>query len=256
MNPLAGRTVLVTRSRDQASELGGELEGLGARVIEAPVIAFMDPVEWAPVDAAIESLDRYDVVIFTSVNAVDRFARRMEAGGSPVARLSRPRLVAIGPATGAGLLARGLRPDDVAADSSAEGILGLLATRGALAGLRILIPRAAVARDLLPDRLREAGALVDVVAVYRTVPVPVEREVLDLIRDGGVDAITFTSSSTVSYLLAGVGGASTLKGLVIAAIGPVTARSAREAGLNPQIVAESTGMRALALALGDYFAKR
>jgi len=156
VKPLAGRTILVTRSREQAGDLAEALEARGGRVVEAPVIAFADPRDWSPVDAAIGRLESYDLILFTSANAVDRFAVRAAGRESPSGDADTatwPRTVAIGGATARALARRGLRVDEVASEARAEGVLALLAGRE-LRGARILLPRAEVARETLPEELR------------------------------------------------------------------------------------------------------
>lgn len=254
MKPLAGRTVLITRSREQTGDLNSLLADLGARVVEAPVIGFVDPLDWSPADQAFRRLDSYDWIILTSVNAVDRFHARLKTLGLMIS--ARHHLAAIGPATARRMTLLGLTAGAVAIDSRAEGILELLLAEGPVVGQRILIPRAEVARELLPDRLREAGAVVDIVSVYRTIPLSVSSEVLELLRMRQVDVITFTSSSTVTNFLAATGGPRLLSGVVIAVIGPVTAATARAAGLTPEIHAPSAEMTLLAGAIAGYFEKR
>jgi uroporphyrinogen-III synthase len=200
--PLAGRTVVVTRPREQADALAVPLRGLGAEVILAPVIRIVP----RPLDEAarrvLARVSTYDLLVFTSVNGVRIFADDLDEAGPGLSALKgaapgrRPVLAAIGPATAAALEARGLGCDVVPEDYVAEGLLAALERRGvAPAGARVLIPRAAEARSVLPDTLRGRGASVDLLPVYDTLPadkleVPTER----LER---ADFITFTSSSTV-----------------------------------------------------------
>lgn len=234
--------------------LSSLLADLGARVFEAPVIGFADPVDWSPADQALRRIDSYDRIILTSVNAAERFHVRLKTLGLKVS--ARRHLIAIGPATAQRLRLLGLTVRSVASDSRAEGILDLLLADGSVAGQRILIPRAEIARALLPNRLREAGATVDVVSVYRTIPIPLSSDILEMLQARKVDVITFTSSSTVTNLLAATGGAGLLSGAVIAVIGPVTDATARAAGLTPEIQAPSAEMAQLAGAIAGYFEKR
>jgi uroporphyrinogen III methyltransferase / synthase len=246
VKPLAGLTILVTRSREPTDRLSTALSARGARVVEAPVIALEEPEDWSPADLALSHLSDYDITIFTSANSVERFAARMARLG-----LSAPptaRIFAIGPATARALHSVGMTVGLVAPIASAEGVLELLEGED-LAGVRVLIPRAQVAREILPEQLRRRGARVEVVTVYRTVAVPVEPEVIRMLQSGLVDVATFTSSSAVRHLLTSLGGPEMLNGVEIAVIGPVTARAALEAGLTPTIVPEAAGMEELAEAI-------
>ncbi len=252
---LEGAVCLVTRAAGQAGPLAGALAARGARVVEAPVIGFEDPVTWAPVDAAITSIAVYDRLVFTSANAVDRFFDRLRArGGTPDAMAGR--VVAIGPATARALAARGCARVEVARDARAEGLVDLLVDRPGrpLHGARILIPRAEKGRDHLPDALRSAGARVDVVTVYRTVPIPLDPSAVRMLDDGKVDVITFTSGSTVTSFLDGVRAArlaapAVLRGVVIGVIGPVTARACRDAGVVVDVIAQRADVESLVEAL-------
>ncbi len=246
---LSGCTVLVTRAAEQGGGLTEALRRRGARVVECPVIGFADPKSWEPVDQAASRLGSYDRIVFTSANAVERFLGRLGALGRSPEEMRGARVAAIGGATAAGLRARGLEPGAVAAAARAEGLIELLESLGGLAGSRILLPRAAVAREVLPEALRRAGATVDVVAVYRTVPVPVGDDVRALLARRAVDAAAFTSGSTVTRFLEGAGGAAALAGVLVAVLGPVTAAAARGQGLRPDVVAANASMASLAEAI-------
>lgn len=257
MSVLAGRTIVVTRETGQAAGLSDALRSRGARVIESPVIGFEDPPDWRPADAAIASLAAYQRLLFTSANAVDRFARRLAARGlSGDALKERMRgvfVTAIGPATAAA--ARSvidLPVDEVPSDYRAEGMVRHLEEQGPLAGSRVLLPRAEVAREVLPEALRARGAVVDVVPVYRAVPRPVTEEVKRLLAGGAVDVVTFTSAGTVQHFLAGL-AAGLPERVVVAVIGPVTAAAARALGIEPAIVAPRSTMQDLAEAIASYY---
>jgi len=252
---LRGRTILVTRSAEQTGDLADLLQRRGARVIEAPVIAFEEPRDWSAADDALGHPSAYDWIVFTSANAVERTLGRMLLLGRDLRALEQAALVAIGPATARGLQERGLRPALVPASSRAEGLLELLGA-GSLSGKRVLIPRAEVAREILPEQLRSMGAVVDVVVVYRTVPVPVAEPIRDLLVARRVDAVTFTSSSTVENLIAGIGGPDLLRGPALAAIGPVTAETVTAHGLIPAIVARRASVEDLVESISAYFASR
>ncbi len=199
--PLLGRRVLVTRARAQASELSGALEDLGATTVELPAIRFAAPDDYAPLDRAIAGLRDYAWVIFTSANGVGRFFDRLRAAGQDARALANARLVAIGSGTARALEERGLRADIVPERFIAEAVVERLA-REDLGGARVLIPRASEARDVLPRELARLGVTVDVVPVYRTVQAPPDPATLAALAAGEIDVVTFTSSSTVTNLLA------------------------------------------------------
>ncbi len=251
--PLAGRRILITRAREQAGTLRTLLEADGAEVLEFPTIRVEPPDEFGPLDHAIAELDRYGWVVFTSRNAVRAVCDRLRQVGQGPSALGRAKLAAIGPGTAEALREVGLRVDLAPGEYVAEALLD--AFQGVeLGGVAVLLPRAASARGVLPEGLRAQGAAVDVVAAYRTV---VERdhapEVRRRLETERVDAVTFTSSSTVAHfveLLAGdvervVGAA------LIACIGPVTAATARALGLRVAVVATDYTIPGLVAALRD-----
>lgn len=246
--PLWGRRVIVTRARDQASALIERLRALGAQPIEYPVIAFAPPEDWAPLDAALRRLETYDWVIFTSANGVRFTLERMAALGIAPAALARCRLGAIGPATAAALAQAGLRADFVPSAFVAEAVVAEIDD---VRGRRMLLPRADIAREALVEGLSARGAVVEQVVAYRTVlhaeaADAAEDAVVALLRAGAIDAITFTSSSTVTNFLERLARSGVtpdearrlLTGPVVAAIGPITAQRARAAGLPVTVVAE------------------
>ena len=228
--PLFGKRIVVTRAREQAGELSGKLRALGADVVELPVIALRPLDDYTALDNAIASLATYDWLIFTSTNAVEYFLHRLDRSGSDLRSL-RAKICAIGPATRAAVEALHLRVDVVPADSVAEGVVDAFRTF-AMLGTKVLLPRAAAAREVVPDALRAMGARVDVVDAYRNV-IPENaaeraREVFGKPRKP--DWVTFTSSSTVKNLLA-VAGAAALDGVRVASIGRVTSKTAEAHGL-------------------------
>lgn len=230
--PLFGRRVIVTRARDQAGALGDRLRRLGAEVVELPVIEIGDPADGGEaLRAAADQAGRYDWVVFTSVNGVERFfplLRDVRAlGGASVA--------AIGTGTAEALARWHVAADLVPERFVAESLLEAFPPPPPQPATgRVLLPRAAVAREVLPDGLRAAGWAVDVVEAYRTAPTAPGEAALGAARSS--DAITFTSSSTVTaYLeLAGPHGVPP----IVACIGPVTAATAREAGLTVDVEAD------------------
>ncbi len=256
--PLFGRTVVVTRSRTQASAQSELLAELGAEVLEFPTIATVAPDSWELADAAISELETYDWVIFTSVNGVDAFFQRLRACGKDTRALGYARVGAIGPATAERCAVYGVVPDLVPDEYRAEGVLDALAAEGLTSGARVLIPRALEAREVLPDTLRERGAHVDVVPVYRTVLGAGEPEVLRRIAEGTVDAVTFASSSTVRNfltLLEGSEAEARIGEIAVASIGPITSATARELGLDVTVEAQPYTIPALAGALAEHYAR-
>jgi uroporphyrinogen III methyltransferase/synthase len=256
--PLEGRRVLVTRARHQAAALAEPLAALGAEVLIAPVIATADPDDWGPVDAAIANLASYDWIVLTSTNAVERFASRMGERGVPVTELASARVAVVGSATAQRLLDYGISAALVPDDFRAEGLVEAFVALGAGPGWRVLLPRAASARELLPDALREAGASVDVVPVYRTVPAQPDPVVIGHLGAGDVDVVTFTSPSTARHFVAwaqaaGLGAESTIHRITAASIGPVTTEALRSLGYRVVIEAAPSTMAGLVEAILEHY---
>lgn len=273
--PLFGRTVVVTRSRAQASALTDRLEDLGAEVLEFPTIDTVEPDDWAPADDGIRNLEKYDWVVFTSVNGVDAFFDRLVVHDMDGRALAGARVAAIGPATADRCTERGIRPDYVPAEYRAEGILEGFCVRGVGEGTNVLIPRALEAREVLPDTLRERGAMVDVVPVYRTVTGRGESSVVERLAEGTVDAVTFTSSSTVKNFVtlaeeglaaagaaegaeeappaAGTSVADVMADVLVASIGPITSDTARDLGLQVGVEAAQYTIPGLVQALTEHY---
>lgn len=256
--PLFGRSVVVTRAREQASGLAQELVQLGADVIQCPTIEISPLPDYAELDAAIERLSEYAWLIFTSVNGVRWFWKRLEAAGKDSRALGLCRVAAIGPATAEALEARGIRPDFIPERYVAEGVVEGLLARGKVDGVRMLLPRAAKAREVLPDELRKAGARVDVISAYETIPAAARKdEVLERMRAGTLDCVTFGSSSTVENFLSLI-PAETLRAhpdVRLAAIGPVTAKTLEAHGLPCHIMPEEYTIPALVQALVSYYTR-
>ena len=250
--PLFGERILITRPREQASELAGPLRALGAETIELPTIAIQDPEDWSGLDQALARLSSYDWLIFTSANGVRKFMRRMAETGTDIRNLTGVKLCAIGPATAGELRECRLAVDKVPRAYVAEGLLEALANEP-IEGRRFLIPRARVARDVLPEELRKRGAQVDVVEAYRTVlpPDSVERAQVIFERHRPT-LIVFTSTSTVENLLRLIPPekrASYLAGAKIASIGPITSRAIRHHGLPVHVEASQYTIPALVAAI-------
>ncbi|HEY1373498.1 MAG TPA: uroporphyrinogen-III synthase [Candidatus Binatia bacterium] len=251
---LSGRRIVVTRARAQASAFTRALEALGADAIEFPTIEIAPPESYRSLDDAISNIKRYDWIIFTSVNGVDHFSGRVKL-------LKRDlnvqlRAAAIGPETAKAAEALGLRPEVVPEEFRAEAILGKLKP-GEMRGRRVLVPRAAEARDVLIRTLRDWGAEVDVVEAYRTIPpktnpAPLRARLLS----GEIDMVTFTSSSTVKNFRA-IFGAADLRELlartVVACIGPITQQTATESGMRVDLVAKDYTIAGLTDAIVEYF---
>jgi uroporphyrinogen-III synthase len=236
--PLAGRRVLVTRARAQAPELVAALQALGAEPVLCPLIEIVPPEEFGPLDRALGELERYDWVVFTSVNGVDAFFRRLTDLGRLPPLVYRGEIAAIGPATARRVHALGLDAHLVPSEFVAEAVADALVERG-VAGKRVLVPRAAEAREVLPALLRAAGAVVDVVPAYRTVPLDPPPEALERLRAGEVDIVLLLSGSTARALAAALGTErGVLERPLIACIGPVTAAAARQVGIRVDLVAD------------------
>lgn len=258
--PLFGKRVLITRAKEQAAEFAQLLVDYGAEPVEAPTIEIAPPADWAPVDRAIAAIRSYDVVIFTSVNGVARFMDRLWAQGLDARCLDGRTVCCIGPRTAQELESYGVRPDVIPAEYQAEGLLAALAGR-TWQEARVLIPRAEVARELLPDDLRARGAHVDVVPVYRTlVPAGAVEGWRRRLQQGEIDVVAFTSSSTVRNFIDLLGGAEAakawLKTVAIACIGPVTAGTVEEYGLTVSIRSGENTVPALAESIAHYYRHR
>jgi uroporphyrinogen III methyltransferase / synthase len=245
--PLFGRAVVVTRAREQASGLRQRLEALGAAVIELPAIAV------APVDFDVPPLERYRWLVFTSANGVQAFFERgLVPAGLDARALAGVRIAAIGPGTAAALAVRGVRADLLPERFVAESLLEAFPPPGP-DGERVLLARADRARDVLPAGLSERGYEVDVLAVYRTVTATPDPVTVERVRRGDVDALTFTSSSTVTNLCDLLGGAPDPQPLV-ASIGPVTSKTAEERGFRVDVEATEHTIDGLVDALLRAFA--
>jgi uroporphyrinogen III methyltransferase/synthase len=244
--PLFGQSIVVTRTRGQAGALSSQLRQLGAEVIELPTIEIQPASDYAPLDRAIATLEIYDWLIFTSANGVRCFLERLDA--SPFDwRAIRGRICAIGPATRDALRSFHIKVDLMAEQYVAEGLLQSLAAWD-LGGSRVLIARAAVARDVLPDELRRRGAHVDVVEAYRTVTPAGLPERAARILQRKPDWITFTSSSTVDNLVAAVSPLA-LKGVRTASIGPVTTATLQKHSIGADVQASQYTVDGLVTAI-------
>jgi uroporphyrinogen III methyltransferase/synthase len=255
--PLAGRRIIITRARAQASGLLARLRDLGADAIELPVIAVEPLAEAEEIREAVLRLGRPHsarrFAVFTSANAVRLALGALQETGHDVRLFSGVTLVAIGPETASALGAAGLRADLVPDEYVGEAVAELLIAQG-VEGALVWLPRAAAARDVIPDRLRAAGAEIEITAIYRSVlPEGTADRLRAELARGPVDAVTFTSSSTVAHFQTALAGASFPSGTIAACIGPVTARAAAAAGFPVGPVAESSTTEDLAEALVKHF---
>ena len=259
--PLFGRTVVVTRSRETASQFATALRRLGAEVVEFPTIETAPPKSYAALDRAISRLssparNSFDWIIFTSATGVESFIERLKSRGRDIRELGRASIAAIGPATAARLADYGLRAAAVPDEYRAERIIPAIGIKR-IRGKRFLIARAEVAREALPEILRDKGAKeVEVAPAYRTVKpkgAQIER-MRELIASGAIDLVTFTSSSTVTNFCDLIGASG--KGVKAAAIGPITAATATERGFEVVVSPGKYTIAALTEAIREYFAPR
>ncbi|MGH7929707.1 MAG: uroporphyrinogen-III synthase, partial [Candidatus Binatia bacterium] len=205
-SPLCGKRIVITRARSQAAGLVRALEELGGEAIEFPTIEIEPAADPRPLDEAIQNINRYDWLIFTSANGVDIFFDRMAHFNGNAHPLGGIQCAAIGPETAKRLEAAGVKNCVVPATFKAEGILDMLRPED-MTSKRVLIPRAAKAREVLPETLRHWGAKVNVVETYRTaVPKTDPHKLKEKLRRRAIDMVTFTSSSTVTNFAALFGG--------------------------------------------------
>jgi uroporphyrinogen III methyltransferase/synthase len=255
--PLEARRVIVTRPRAQAARLAALLEGYGAEVVAVPTIRIEPPEDPGPLERAVGALARFHWIVFTSANGVAAFGRRLAAAGLDARAVGSARLAAIGPETAAALRPLGLAADLVPPEFRAEGLAAALGPRVGPA-TEVLLVRAAEARDLLPRELGALGARVTVAPAYRTVAAKEGAgRVVALCEARRVDAVTFTSSSTVRGFLGLLPRDDTgrlLAGVALAAIGPITAGTLAEYGLGASIMPHEYTIPALAAAVAAHFA--
>ena len=247
---LAGRRVLVTRAAHQAGKLSDALRAVGAEPVEVPVLEIRPPASFDPLDRALRQLDRYDWLILTSANTVRAMADRSEQLGVAFTQPETLKVAAVGEATAEAVRKIGFEVTFVPASYVAESLIEGLA--GQLAGQRILLARAAVARDVIPDALRGVNAVVDVVDAYQNAFPETAPEQLRRALAEGIDAATFTSSSSVTNLAeaaARAGLAFPFDGVLAVSIGPITSQTLRELGWEPAIEADPSDIPGLTLAV-------
>lgn len=253
--PLAGLSIAITRPVGQAEKLADAVRAHGGTPVLCPTIRVTEGEGRDGLRRALERLKEYQWVVFTSANGVASFWSSLEAAGAALP--AKVRVAAIGPATARALQRRGVEPEVVPDEFVAEAVAETLIQRAGkrLAGQRILLPRAAGAREVLPERLRAAGARVEVVAAYESVPDPEGIERLrGLLAREELDVVTFTAASTVRSFVESAG--SYMGRAVVAAIGPITAAAARELGVGVDVVADRYTIEGLVAALCDYYRTR
>jgi uroporphyrinogen III methyltransferase/synthase len=259
--PLFGKRVLVTRASEQSESLAQALRERGAATVELPMIRIEPPHDPLPLTAAVKRLRDYTWLVFTSQNGVRAFFRELRAQGGDARRLGACRIAAIGPSTAETLAPYGitcdLMPDNYRGEALAERMLA--EHGGDMRAVRVLLPRAAVARDALPEMLRQAGATVDVVEAYRTYGASPEtvQTLRQLVERRELDVVTFTASSTVEHTLAALGedAADRLAGLTLASIGPITTQTAEARGLHVAFTADEYTIAGLVSALERHFSE-
>jgi uroporphyrinogen III methyltransferase/synthase len=250
--PLFGRRIVITRAASNGAKLAAPLRMLGAEVVEFPTIETEPPDSYETLDSAIARLASFDWIIFTSATGVDAFIERLRATGNDIRGLAGVSIAAIGPATTARLANYALQVAAMPSEYRAEALIGALGEKR-IAGARILIPRAQVAREILPQLLREKGAREVIIApAYKTVaPQREDDRIASLISSGAIDLVAFTSSSTVSNFNKIAGERS--RGLKAAVIGPITAATARECGYDVAVSAAEYTIDGLIDAIVKYF---
>jgi uroporphyrinogen III methyltransferase/synthase len=259
--PLFGKRIVVTRAREQAVELIDRLEDLGAQTIEGAAIRIVAAADTTALDAAAADASSFDWLVFTSQNGVDHFMRRVLEGPGDVRTLKGPRICAVGPATAEKLQRYGIKVDVIPREHRAErAVEAMRAAAGEIKGARVLFPRSEIAREVLADDLRKAGAQVTDVVAYRTLAGEPQREgdpdVYKLLLERQVDAVTFTSASSVRHFVKTLGeeqAPDLLAGTVVASIGPVTAEAAQQLGITSTIVPSEYTVPGLVQALVDHF---
>jgi len=256
--PLFGKRVIVTRARMQAGDFVRSLGLLGACCIEFPTIEVVDPETWSGVDRAIQDLESYQWLLSTSANGVESFVKRLEVLGRDIRDLKGLKIGAIGPKTAEAWHRLGIRPDLIPTEYRAEAVAAAFSGMKSK-GVRILLPRAARAREVLPEQLRGMGFQVDVVPVYRTVKPDYDTDhIRDILEKGVVDMVTFTSSSTVTNFFDMFEGKKEelqewMSGVAVACIGPVTAETAKGKGLSVSVIPREYTIESLTQSIVEYF---
>lgn len=255
VSPLAGKRVLVTRDKAQAASLVTLLEARGATALCIPTIEIAPPVSWQPLDQALGHLDRFDLVILTSVNGVCSFVERLQQVDPPLVGLARIQVVAVGPKTAAALERYAIRPALVPQDYRAEGVVKLLLQQG-VAGKRILFPRAELARSYIIDHLNEAGAEVVAPIAYRTIcPAENASAIETLLKQRQIEAICLSSPSTFNNLLSMLSEElqPLLREVRLFSIGPQTSAAIRSQGFEVALEPKIWTLDALVETMETYY---
>lgn len=260
--PLFGKRVLVTRPREQAGELVELLEAMGAEAIEAPMIRILPPDDYAPLDDACARAGAFDWIVFSSINAVDVFMERLLGTPHDLRALAGARLGAVGSATAERLRHYGLKADLAPAEYRGEMLVRAMRETVDVRGLRVLLPRADIGREVIADELRKHGAEVTEVVAYRTVVAEPEREgepdIYRMLLDRRIDVVTFTSASAVRNFVKVVGAepaADLLRTTIVASIGPVTADAAALCNIETTIMPAQYTISSLVDAIVEHFEK-
>jgi uroporphyrinogen III methyltransferase / synthase len=258
---LFGKRVLVTRPREQAAELVDRLTALGAESIEAPMIRMAPPEDPDPLLRAASNPDAFDWIIFTSATAVDAFMTALLDGERDVRALKGPRICTSGTATADKLATYAIKADLIPREFRADAVVASLLALGSMAGVRVLLPRADIGREVIAEQLREAGAEVTEVIAYRTILEDAQREgdpdIYGMLLEGRIDVATFTSPSAIRNFAKIYGAdqvADLLKNTVVATIGPVTADAARQLGIPVTIQPKTYTVPALVDAIAAHYA--
>lgn len=252
--PLFDKVIVITRPKEQAEELAELLRSHGAKIVFFPTIEIAPTEQIQDLDRAIGKIKTYQWIIFTSVNGVKFFFKRFKERGKDIKDLKKLGICSIGPATAGAIKERGIQVDLMPESFIAEGVVSAFQDME-ISGLRILLPRAEIARDVIPEGLAKLGAQVDVVTIYSAVSSGLHKSQLEgFIENGDIDVITFTSPSTLKNFMKIMGEDFILPSNIrVACIGPVTAEAAENAGLKTDIVGEPYTISGLVKGLIDYF---
>ena len=261
--PLFGQRILVTRPREQAGELVERLEAMGAEAIEAPMIRILPPDDYAPLDDACAHAGAFDWIVFSSSNAVDVFVERLLGTAHDLRALAGVKLCVVGPATAERLARHGLKVDLTPAEYRAEAVVHAISETGEVSGLKVLLPRADIGREIIADELRRRGAEVTEVVAYRTVVAEPDREgepdIYRMLLERRIDVVTFTSPSAVRSFVQVVGAepaVDLLRTTIVASIGPVTAEAAARCNIVTTILPPHYTVPSLVDAIVEHFEKR
>jgi uroporphyrinogen III methyltransferase/synthase len=258
--PLFGKRILVTRPREHAADLVELLEAMGADAIEVPMIRIVPPEDYGPLDEVCVRASEFDWIVFASANAVEAFVQRLLAGPQDLRALKGVKLCVVGPATGDRLARHGLKVDLTPAEYRADAVVRAIGEASEVRGLKVLLPRGDIGRELIADTLRSQGADVTEVIAYRTLAVEAEREgepdIYRMLLDRRIDVVTFTSGSAVRNFVRVLGAepaADLLRTPVVASIGPVTAEAASQCGIDTTVMPTSYTIPGLVEAIVNYF---